>query len=153
MDLHLDIQGCKTVYQSLDKFTEAEVLDGDNKLSVPDHGLQDVRKGISFEQLPPVVFLHLKRFAYDFNRNREIKLNDKFEFYDEIDFDVDDRKYFAPTAKGRPESNIYMLHSVFVHSGIMYAGHYYSYIRTGKGEKFYKFDDEKVTVEPNERAI
>ena len=77
--------------------------------------------------MPPVLFINLKRYFYDYVKNREIKLNDRFEFYEELDFDIGGRKYFTKESPADVR-NVYRLHSVFIHSGIMYAGHYYAYI-------------------------
>jgi hypothetical protein len=37
-------------------------------------GLQDARKGVLFESLPPVLQLQLKRFEYDFARDTMVKV-------------------------------------------------------------------------------
>jgi ubiquitin carboxyl-terminal hydrolase 7 len=36
--------------------------------------LQDARKGVLFDQLPPVLQLQLKRFEYDFARDTMVKV-------------------------------------------------------------------------------
>ena len=35
--------------------------------------VQDARKGVQFESLPPVLQLHLKRFTYDLDRDMNVK--------------------------------------------------------------------------------
>lgn len=46
---------------------QTEDLTGDNKWNAEGHGLQDTRKGSLFQELPPVLQLHLKRFNFDYN--------------------------------------------------------------------------------------
>ncbi len=70
-----------------------------------------------------------------------LQINDRYEFPDELDLDVDDGKFLAPEAD-RSVRNKYKLHSVLVHSGGVHGGHYYAYIRSNA--KWLKFDDEKV---------
>lgn len=38
------------------------------------HGLQDAKKGVIFEDFPPVLHLQLKRFEYDMMRDTMIKV-------------------------------------------------------------------------------
>ena len=52
-------------------------MDGDNKYSAEDFGYQKARKGIKFLSLPPVLFIQLKRFEYDYNREIMIKVSFK----------------------------------------------------------------------------
>ena len=40
MDLQLDVKGCKDVYASFAKYTEVEMLDGQNQYKAEGHGLQ-----------------------------------------------------------------------------------------------------------------
>ena len=40
MDLQLDVKGCKNVYESFAKYTEVEMLDGQNQYKAEGHGLQ-----------------------------------------------------------------------------------------------------------------
>lgn len=40
MDIFLDVKGCKHIYDSFDKLTEAEVLVGANQYKAEGHGLQ-----------------------------------------------------------------------------------------------------------------
>ncbi|KAL3154338.1 hypothetical protein ABBQ32_013820 [Trebouxia sp. C0010 RCD-2024] len=152
MDLQLDVKGCKNVYDSFVKYTEVEMLDGQNQYKAEGHGLQDARKGVLFDDFPPVLQLQLKRFEYDFQRDMMIKINDRYEFPDELDLDVDDGKFLSPDAD-RSVRNMYRLHSVLVHSGGVHGGHYYAYIRPNTSGKWLKFDDEKVYKESSKRAI
>ncbi len=153
LDLQLDVKGCKDVYASFDKYVEVEKMDGDNKYRAEGHGLQDAEKGVLFTAFPPVLQLQLKRFEYDFNRDAMVKINDRYEFPEELDLDAGDGKYLTPDAD-RSVRNKYLLHSVLVHSGGVNGGHYYAFIRPSlRGDGWFKFDDERVTKERAERAM
>ncbi|KAH6807531.1 ubiquitin-specific protease 12 [Perilla frutescens var. frutescens] len=151
-DLQLDVKGCKDVYASFDKYVEVERLEGDNKYHAEEHGLQDAKKGVLFIDFPPVLQLQLKRFEYDFMRDTMVKINDRYEFPLELDLDRDNGKYLSPDAD-RSVRNLYMLHSVLVHSGGVHGGHYYAFIRPTLTDQWYKFDDERVTKEDVKRAL
>ena len=145
-DLSLNVRGCKNLKDSLEKYIEPEKLDGDNKYMAEGHGLQDAEKGCTFSSFPPVLHLHLKRFEYDPLRDANVKINDRFEFDETIDLAP-----YMEKNPGRPE--IYLLHSVLVHSGDVHGGHYYAYIRPDCSDKWYKFNDERVTIVSKEEAI
>ena len=157
-ELQLVVKGCRNIYESLDKFCEVEMLDGDNKYRTENFGLQDARKGIKFKSFPPVLGVHLLRFEYDFQRDMMVKVNDKYEFPSELDLDRDNGKLFAKNAEGRQVRNLYRLYSVLVHSGGVHGGHYYAFVRpnprtSGEGAgEWFRFDDEKVTKEDERSA-
>lgn len=73
-DLQLDVKGCKNIYESFDKYCDVEVLDGDNKYEAEGHGKQAARKGVLFDDVPPVLQLQLKRFEYDYMKDMMIKV-------------------------------------------------------------------------------
>ncbi|KAF2296236.1 hypothetical protein GH714_036979 [Hevea brasiliensis] len=150
--MKLDVKGCRDVYASFDKYVEVERLEGDNKYHAEQHGLQDARKGVLFIDFPPVLQLQLKRFEYDFMRDTMVKINDRYEFPLQLDLDREDGKYLSPEAD-RSVRNLYMLHSVLVHSGGVHGGHYYAYIRPTLADQWFKFDDERVTKEDVKRAL
>ncbi|CAL8466972.1 g6508 [Coccomyxa elongata] len=133
MDLQLDVKGCKNIYDSFDKYCE------------------DARKGVLFDDFPPVLQLQLKRFEYDFRRDIMVKINDRYEFPEELDLDFGDGKYLSENAD-RSVRNLYRLHSVLVHSGGVHGGHYYAFIKPN-GKQWFKFDDEKVSVEDVKKAL
>jgi hypothetical protein len=56
------------------RYTEVEMMVGDNQYKAEGHGLQDARKGVLFDGLPPVLQLQLKRFEYDFQRDTMVKV-------------------------------------------------------------------------------
>jgi len=98
-----------------------------------------------------VLHLHLKRFEYDWERDCMAKINDLYEFYETIDLSE-----FCPVKEGAEPGppNVYKLHSVMVHSGDVFGGHYYAYIRPKcTGEEWFKFDDDRVSVATPEQAI
>lgn len=148
-DLQLNVKGCANVYESFEKFTEVEMMDGDNQWKVEDNpvpeynGKHDARKGIRFKRFPPVLTLQLKRFEYDPFRNDMYKINDKYEFPEQLDLD----RFLGPDAP-RTVRNLYRLFAVLVHSGEAHGGHYYAYIRPDMLQPdapWFKFDDERVT--------
>nr|XP_023929870.1 ubiquitin carboxyl-terminal hydrolase 12-like isoform X10 [Quercus suber] len=151
-DLQLDVKGCRDVYASFDKYVEVERLEGDNKYHAERYGLQDARKGVLFIDFPPVLQLQLKRFEYDFMRDTMVKINDRYEFPLELDLDRENGKYLSPDAD-KTVRNLYILHSVLVHSGGVHGGHYYAYIRPTLSDQWFKFDDERVTKEDVKRAL
>ena len=65
-DIQLQVKGMKNVQQSFEKYTESEMLDGDNQYDAgPEHGgKQNAKKGVNFLSLPPVLHLYLNRFEY-----------------------------------------------------------------------------------------
>ena len=64
----------KTLYDSFRDYVAVETLDGENKYQAEGFGLQDARKGIIFESLPPVLHLQLKRYEYDMQRDAMVKV-------------------------------------------------------------------------------
>jgi ubiquitin carboxyl-terminal hydrolase 7 len=151
-DLQLDVKGCKNVYESFDKYVEVERLEGENKYQAEQFGLQDAKKGVLFMDFPPVLQLQLKRFEYDFMRDTMVKINDRYQFPLQLDLDRENGKYLSPDAD-RSVRNLYVLHSVLVHSGGVHGGHYYAFIRPTLSGQWSKFDDERVTKEELRRAL
>eukprot|EP01012_Entosiphon_sulcatum_P001360 TRINITY_DN10256_c0_g2_i1.p1 TRINITY_DN10256_c0_g2~~TRINITY_DN10256_c0_g2_i1.p1 ORF type:complete len:930 (-),score=183.14 TRINITY_DN10256_c0_g2_i1:135-2900(-) len=141
-DLNLPVAGLGSVGEALLQYVQAEVLEGDNSYEVEDgNGMRSrhpANKGVRFVEFPPVLFLHLKRFDYDFHANRPVKVRSRFEYSETLDV----APFLAQPEEDRTE---YRLHSVLVHSGnSCFGGHYYAFIHAEDGE-WYKFDDLTVT--------
>ena len=138
-DLSVDVQGCHDLQQSLDKYTETELLDGDNMYDAEGHGKQPAEKGCKFLTLPPVLHIQLKRWVYDPRLDRSVKLNDKFVFPMTLDLE----RYLDADAP-RQEPAIYELHAVLIHSGSAGGGHYYVFMRPTRKSEWFQFNDERV---------
>ena len=74
VDIQLNVKGMKTLYDSFRDYVAVETLDGENKYQAEGLGLQDARKGIIFQSLPPVLHLQLKRYEYDMQRDAMVKV-------------------------------------------------------------------------------
>jgi ubiquitin C-terminal hydrolase len=135
-DIQLDVKGFADVYASFDSYVAKELLNGDNKYDAGDErGKQDAEKGVVFRKFPPVLTIHLKRFAFDVERMCFAKIHDNFEFPTVLDLN----RYLSlddSDDQANKDANIYRLHSVLVHSGEVYGGHYYAYIRAMREESF-----------------
>lgn len=143
-DIQLNVRGMKNVYDSFKDYCTEETLEGDNQYAAGDYGLQDAVKGVIFENLPPVLHLQLKRYDFDWMRELQVKINDRYEF--PLDLDLSD----FVSDKSRKWD--YELHGVLVHSGDLDAGHYYALIKPEASTSaedldkgWYKFDDDLVT--------
>ena len=76
------------------------------------------------------------------------QINDRYEFPDELDLDLEEGKWLSENAD-KSVRNLYKLHSVLVHSGGVHGGHYYAYIQPDC-KRWLKFDDERVgCLEPS----
>ncbi|KAI8047007.1 hypothetical protein BDF21DRAFT_352542, partial [Thamnidium elegans] len=137
-DIQLNVRGCKDLKSSFQAYISEEVLEGDNKYSAADHGLQNAKKGVIFDSFPPVLHLQLKRFEYDMVTDNMVKINDRHEFPEKINL----RPFLSESME---KSQVYILHGVLVHTGDLTGGHYYSFVRPTKDEKWFKFDDDRVT--------
>lgn len=134
-ELQLNVKGCKDVYESLEKYVESEELNGDNQYEAGEFGKQNARKEVVFAVLPPVLQLHLKRFEYDPLADGMEKVNDRYEYYEEINL----AKYLE-----NHEDSKYFLFSVLVHTGTARGGHYFAYISPKVDGNWYKFNDDSV---------
>jgi ubiquitin C-terminal hydrolase len=130
--LSLEVKGKRSILDSLDLYVEGEVLDGDNKFSCSAcHGAKRTTlKRACVSQLPNVLFLHLKRFDFDLDYMRKVKLND----YCEFPFELDMLPYTKEGLEGAVEGlerrrYMYNLVGVVVHAGTADSGHYYSYVK------------------------
>lgn len=118
------------------------MMQGDNRYRTDQYGLQDAKMGIEFVCFPPVLHVQLKRFEFDMVKAMDVKLNDRFEFPENLDL-----SRYCPSMA--PDDLQYTLWAVLVHCGGVHGGHYYVFIRSYKNNEWYRLDDD--TVEPATR--
>jgi ubiquitin carboxyl-terminal hydrolase 7 len=147
-DLCLVVKGVPDMRASFEKYIEKEQLFGDNQYDTGDFGKHDAEMGTEFLEFPPILQVHLRRFEYDYNYNRLIKLNDRFEFPETIDL-----ADFLSREAVPPASTKFDLYGVLVHSGSAYSGHYYAFLRTSTAADWYKFNDTLVTRASVQEAV
>ncbi|KAI9003728.1 hypothetical protein BC832DRAFT_621755 [Gaertneriomyces semiglobifer] len=144
-DIQLNVKGCTDLRASFADYIAVETLDGDNKYMAEGYGLQDAKKGVIFTEFPPILHLQLKRFEYDFMRDAMVKINDRHEYPLEIELD---EFLESNTPEQGPKPAVkqkYHLHGVLVHSGDLHGGHYQAFLRPKLEDRWFKFDDDKVT--------
>ena len=68
----------KSVEEAIKHYLMPEKLDGDNQYSCENCGNKcDADKGIKLTRLPYILMLQIKRFEFDFETLRRVKVNDK----------------------------------------------------------------------------
>lgn len=139
-DIQLNVKGMANLYDSFKDYVAVETLEGDNKYQAEGLGLQDAKKGVVFQEFPPVLHLQLKRFEYDIQRDAMVKINDRHEFPYEIDL-----VEFLDDTADKTQSWVYKLHGVLVHSGDLHGGHYFALIKPDRDTRWLKYDDDRVT--------
>lgn len=65
----------KTLCDSFRDYVAVELLEGEKKCQVEGFGLQDAWKSITFQSLPPVLHLQLKRYEYNSQLNAPDKVS------------------------------------------------------------------------------
>jgi ubiquitin carboxyl-terminal hydrolase 34 len=164
--LSLEVNNMKTLHDSLENFIQPERIDEFNceeckaKVTITKRNL--------LASLPNVLIVHLKRLFYNYENDRNEKINSKLEFPKVLnlkDYCIEEvmRKNAAKKAKEDSEEvledfetdDVYFKHQsyyeyhltgVVVHYGSADAGHYYSYINTirngNENEAVYNPSDE-----------
>lgn len=146
-DVQVSIKGKKDILESFADYVAVEQLDGENQYDAGEHGLQEAEKGVKFLTLPPVLHLQLMRFTYDSQTDRDIKINDRFEFPEHLNLD----QFLYKVDVDDPAN--YILHAVLVHIGDNHHGHYVVYLNPKGDGKWCKFDDDVVSRCTKEEAI
>jgi ubiquitin carboxyl-terminal hydrolase 34 len=100
------------------------------------------------KDVPDHLIFHLKRFDFDLMTMERTKINDLFQFPEEIDVSAYHVDYLSDTSKARRE-DIFELVGILVHHGTSENGHYYSYIRerpaqVGSAPSWVEFNDREV---------
>jgi len=163
LDVSLDVAGADDVHGALKAYLAPELLAGANRWR-SDAGPVDAFKGVRFATLPPVLVLHLKRFAYDFNYDAVRKVGRRvavpfrlpagaFEAPAEEEEEEEEEEGDAPDApedeaEAAPPDlpgDAYALQAVVIHAGGGTGGHYYAYVDPNLDGRWVKFDDDRVT--------
>lgn len=141
--LSLNIHGQRTLQESLAEYVKVDTFN-----TGAQNGPQEMKRGMIVDKFPPILHLQLKRFQYDISEDAMVKLDDLFEFPEEIDLSP----YLAANAD-RSEPWTYVIYGVVAHSGGIAGGQYSAFLRPAKDGQFYKFDDERVTKATLKEAI
>lgn len=148
-DIQLTVKNCKNIYESLDRFTEVEILENENMYEAEGFGKQRAKKGIRFLEFPRVLMFLLKRFEYNPIRDTMEKINEVFEYPSELDLSKyvklehsENEDDFNQNRKTNEYA--YYLYSVVVHKGNIDRGHYYAFIKPENKNQWYQFNDEIV---------
>jgi ubiquitin C-terminal hydrolase len=88
--------------------------------------------------------IQLKRFHYDFNLDKNVKILDSLEYEETIDL--------SKWSAGQSSNMEYELYAVMVHEGSKAeSGHYYNFVKSE--EKWYKCNDECVQEVNKEKVF
>ncbi|XP_019857623.1 PREDICTED: ubiquitin carboxyl-terminal hydrolase 24-like [Amphimedon queenslandica] len=139
--LQLSVVQSKSLTESLQEFVRGDMLEGDNRYLCGEcQEKRDTLKRTCIKTPPPTLVVHLKRFDYDWETNREIKFNNYFEFPKTLDLEPYTAEGITSREKGLGPSSplIYNLTGIIVHQGQASAGHYYAFIKTKGKNTFMK---------------
>ena len=156
--LSLEVRNRRNVEESLDLFVEGDRLEGDNKYQCEPCGNRkvDALKRTCLQRLPRQLLVHAKRFEFDLEYMKRIKINDRFEFprrlslanytveglarLEALERQRDDPSVEVPSLPHADEYYEFELRGVLVHAGTADSGHYYSFIRDpGSDNQWFEF--------------
>ena len=145
-DITLEVNGLNNIYESLDKYILEDNID-DFYCSRCEKKVILKRSSL-LASLPNILIIHLNRIIINIEDGNQKKINSRLEFPKELDL----KKYCLENNieeedniyKKKDEYYKYNLKGVNIHKGNAEGGHYISIIRVNK-DKWYQFDDSKVT--------
>ncbi|ELR15597.1 ubiquitin domain containing protein [Acanthamoeba castellanii str. Neff] len=167
--LSIEIKNKKDIEESLKLFIAGEMLQGENKYKceICQKG-RDTLKRCCIAKLPRIMMLHLKRFEFDLEKMRNVKLNDRCEFPMSLNMEPYTKEYIGrqeldaanlrmsqdrdddDVPRYPPEYYEYQLVGIVVHQGSADSGHYYSFIKErvpleeSREAAWFEFNDTNV---------
>lgn len=144
LDLSIDIERNSSVTACLRQFSASEMLCERNKFNCDNcGGLHEAEKRMKVKNLPKILALHLKRFKYTEDLQRNVKLFHRVVYPKHLRLD-------NTTDDAENKDKLYELYAVVVHiGGGPYHGHYVSIVKT-ETAGWLLFDDEMVEgVDPS----
>jgi ubiquitin carboxyl-terminal hydrolase 7 len=159
-DIQLEVEGMKSLRDSLCEYVAVDNLDEDNKYLAGNYGLQVAVEGAIFSFLPPVLHIQLKRFKYDDVQDCMVKVSIFMSLSHPVVFHIlhyqvktrheypadIDLEEFLDNAADRSNSWVYKLHGVIVHQGNPSgAGGCKTFFKPSRDSRWLKFDDNLVT--------
>lgn len=137
LDLSIDIEQNSSVTACLRQFSASEMLCQRNKFFCDSCcGLQEAEKRMKIKKLPNVLALHLKRFKYQEDLRKYIKLTYRVAFPFEL-------RLFNTVDEVDDPDRLYELFGIVVHIGS--GPHHGHYVAIVKGpHSWLLFDDDKI---------
>ncbi|KAI9432087.1 hypothetical protein H4582DRAFT_1999023 [Lactarius indigo] len=137
LDLSIDIEQNSSVTACLRQFSASEMLCQRNKFFCDSCcGLQEAEKRMKIKKLPNILALHLKRFKYQEELRKYIKLTYRVAFPFEL-------RLFNTVDEVDDPDRLYELFGIVVHIGS--GPHHGHYVTIVKGpHSWLKFDDDKI---------
>jgi len=161
----LSLEVKKTLLQSLEFYVKGELLDGDNMYYCSPHGKHVVAlKRTCIGKLPNTLIIHLKRFEFDFDAMRKVKVNELCEFPIILDLHPYTKSAIMKQLNEGSRDSVeqgestdenldmddfrYELVGILVHSGNADSGHYYSYVkeRDTPTSRWIQFNDTQTEL-------
>ncbi|KAI8091142.1 putative ubiquitin specific protease 12 [Gilbertella persicaria] len=139
MDLSIDVEMNSSITSCLRQFSASETLCHKNKYFCDVcSGLQEAERRMKIKKLPNILALHLKRFKYQEQLQKYIKLTYRVVFPFEL-------RLFNTSDDTEDADRMYELWGIVVHIGSgPHHGHYVSIIKSNG--QWMLFDDDIVTV-------
>jgi ubiquitin C-terminal hydrolase len=132
------------LYESLDLFTRAEFLEGDNAwFNEKTSKKENIRKQISFWNFPKIIVITLKRFTPD----GQYKINNQ------INFPIEDFNISKYVRGYNANSHIYDLYGVCNHSGGTLGGHYTAFVKNSQNTWIHYNDNSIQSVSSPQQVI
>jgi len=143
LDLSIDLEQNTSITYCIKSFSNPEILKDNDKFHCDKcKGLQDAEKKIMIKSLPNTLIVHMKRFKYDDQMKRLVKLNYKVAFPSDIRIEAN---------KEAGSYKYYDLYGVVIHIGPgLHYGHYIVAIK--HKDKWILFDDDQTSL-LDERAL
>ena len=150
------VKGKNTLEEALDLYVEGDVLEGDNKYQCGKcESKVDALKRGCIADLPNNLIIHMRRFEFDLEEMRRMKVNDHCQFPIQLNMEPYtkaglEKQEAIKAGKEIPEDPRaasyyqYELVGVLVHTGTADSGHYYSFIKDREKANWFHFNDKEV---------
>jgi ubiquitin carboxyl-terminal hydrolase 8 len=143
LDLPIPPKKGANLIDCFDAFTSSEIMDGDNAWFNEKTGKkEDVKKRITFWNIPKILVVTLKRFSPDGKR----------KIQDVVDFPLENLDLSKYVSGYNQKQYVYDLYAVCNHSGGPQGGHYTAFVKTASGE-WVHFNDTNVERNVNPAQI